>query len=403
MDRLDLDQLNSTHLSDGVWEAMLPFLRGPTASPQATHRLGLKAREALESARSEFQALFGGCGADSILFTSGASEAVNQAIKGTAWAVKEGRRHLVATNAEHPAVVDSIRFLVSQGWEATWVGVDPVGGIDPAKLLEALRGDTALVATHWVNHDLGTIQPAAEIATELARREIPLFLDATGCCGCLPTLPRETGASLMALDPARLGGPHGVGVLYRAKEHPLRPLLHGGIQEHGLRGGAENIAACAGAAAAMRELGLGDSIKGGQFLPVQSALLAGLRSLVPRVRLNGPEPGPRRAPNHLNFSVEGLEAEGLALRLDLRGLAVGSRTGCIARDTRVPAAMAAIGVPEELATAAVLLSWRNQLSQREIDRALELLSQSIAFLRQMSPAWEDKSLGIRPFLASERW
>jgi cysteine desulfurase len=403
VDRLDLDQMNGVHLSDGVWEAMAPLLRGPTASPQATHHPGLKAREALEAARSEFQRLFGGCGPESIFFTSGGSEAVNLAVKGTAWASEERGRHLVATRAEHPAVMDSLHFLASKGWEVSWVEVDSTGIVEPGKILEQVRADTVLVATHWVSHDLGCVQPAAEIAAALERFGVPLFLDATGCAGWLPGDLSGTGAALVAIDPARNGGPAGAGVLWRDGARRLAPLLHGGVQEHGLRGGLENVAACVGAAAAMRQISAGDDPAAARLGAIQMDLLGRLRAEIPHARLNGPEPGPRRSPTHLSFCAEGVEAEAVALRLDLQGLAVGSRTGCLARNARVPAPLEAVGVPEELALAALLLSWRGELSPSELERAARLISKAVSFLREMSPAWEDKGLGISPFRTPSRW
>lgn len=395
--------MNGVHLGDGVWESMAPWLREPAASPQATHQAGLKAREVLEAARAEFQALFGGCGPESILFTSGGSEAVNLAVKGAAWASADRGRHLVSTNAEHPAVMDSLRFLATQGWEVGWVEVDSTGVVEPGKILEQVRPDTVLVATHWVSHDLGCVQPAAEIAAALEPAGVPLFLDATGCSGWLPGPLGGTGAALVALDPARNGGPAGVGVLWRNGARRLAPLLHGGVQEHGLRGGLENVAACVGAAAAMRQIPSGAAPGAARLGAIQSELLGRLRAEIPRARLNGPEPGPRRSPTHLSFCAEGVEAESVALRLDLQGLSVGSRTGCLARNSRVPAPLEAIGVPEELALAALLLSWRRALSPGEVERAARLISKAVAFLREMSPAWEDKGLGISPFQTADRW
>jgi cysteine desulfurase len=392
--RVYLDNGSATPPLPEVVEAMQPFLRECFASPSALYQEAHQARAAIHQAREQFARFINAQEPENILFTSNGTEAINLAIKGTFWANQKRGQHVVFSAIEHPAITNSLRFLEQFGCTFTQVSVNGDGTIDPDAIREALQADTILVAVHHANHDLGTIQPLQKIGEMLADRGIPFFVDATASAGWLPVNVADWNASLVALSPLRFYGPKGAGVLYRHRRARLAPLIDGGDQEYGKRAGSQNIPAIVGAGVAAEIATSRFSDWSSHAGQLQTKTWDNLNSAIPYIRLNGPPPGPRRHPVNLNISVEFVEGEGLALSLDVRGIALGSGAACVTQTMRIPPALRAIGLDETLAKGNILIGLGKDNTFAEIDYLVETFTRTVTMLREMSPAWDDFQKGL---------
>lgn len=369
------------------------YLREHFGAPASLHQEGHAAREALARAREQCAGLVKAESPENIIFTGGGTEAVNLAVKGSAWANQKRGRHIVLSEIEHPAIANSMAFLEGQGFTSSKVRVDQEGRIDPAEVAGAIRDETVLICVHHASHDLGTIQPLKEIGEIAADRAIPLFIDATASAGWLPIDVDEINAALVALAPHRFYGPKGVGVLYRNRRARLTSLVHGGDQEDGRRAGTENVAAIVGAGIAAEIAAQELAHRAEHAGELQRQCWEGLNS-VPYTRLNGPEPGAGRSPINLNISIEFIEGEALALAMDVKGFAIASGPACVTKNLRVPPALKAIGLSEELARGNVLISFGKENTREEVERFVGSARKMIEDLRGMSPLWEDFQRGL---------
>ncbi|SVC34106.1 uncharacterized protein METZ01_LOCUS286960, partial [marine metagenome] len=342
--------------------------------------------DAIDEARERLAKLVNATEPEEIIFTSSGTEAINHAVKGAALANRRFGSHIVTTGIEHPAVLGSIAWLESQGFSSTQVGVDGRGRVDPGALGQAMTNETILVCLHHANHDLGTVQPVAEVAELTGARGIPLFVDATANGGWLPIDVQQLGADLLALAPHRFYGPKGVGVLYKNRRARVEKLLHGGMQENEFRAGTENVAAIAGGGVAAEHAKAALGQRTAHAAKLQVRLLEGIRQAVEGVHLNGPEPGVERLPHQLSLSTGGVEGEGQALMLDMRGVAVASGAACTTRSMRLPPALRAIGRDADLAKGTTLWGIGRDTTEAEIDRAIESFAAVTARLRSMTPA-----------------
>ena len=247
--------------------------------------------------------------------------------------------------------------------------------------MDAITEKTILIATHHANHDLGTVQNLPALGALAGERGIPLLIDATTSGGWLPVDVTAHSISLLTLAPHRFGGPQGVGVLYRNPRVPLAPQLHGGVQQGGLRAGTENLAAIVGA-------GAGAALPAIEVTPLQQQLHGGLLERIEQMTLNGPKPGPDRLPTQLNYSLAGLEGEGLALALDMQGVAIASGAACVTQNLALPPALAAIGLDAAQAKGNVLLSLGRDTTTADVDHVLEIIDKQVDKLRTLSPTWD---------------
>ena len=384
-----LDHQSATPLLPEALEAMQPFLAGAFGNPSSPHQHGLRARDALEAARAQAASLIHAASPEEIIFTSDGTESANLAVQGAAWAQRRRGNHLVLSRIEHPAVLNSAAFLEQQGFACARVAVDAEGFVDPERIRAAITDKTILIAVHLVNHEIGTMEPIPEIAAIAHEKGIPLYVDAEAAVGWLPVDVQALGADLLSFSPHRFYGPKGVGVLYRHRRARLRALLHGGDQEGGRRAGVENLPGIVGAGVAaeiaQREL----PRRAAHCARLQKRLWDGLRARVPRLKLNGPEPGPRRSPVNLNISTEGTEGEGQLLLLDTRGIAVASGSACVTKSLRPSHVLEAIGLEPALAQAAVILSPGQDNNDEDIDYVLETFPKVAAKLRALSPSWKE--------------
>jgi len=389
MRQVYLDHGAATRLLPEALEAMRPFLTEDFGAPSSFHRLGLRARDALDRAREQIASFVNAESPEEIIFTSDGTESANLALKGAAWANERRGKHLIVGAAEHPSVLNAVAFLEQRGFFCTRIGTDAEGVVDPAEIRAALREETTLIAVQHVNPDIGTVQRVEEIAEIAAERGIAFYIDADASVGWLPLDARKLGAGLLSFSAQRFYGPKGVGVLYRNRRIRVDPILHGGDQEGGRRAGLENVAGIVGAGVAAEAAGREFGARRNQAQALQSQLWRGLQDGIARLRLNGPPPGPGRSPTNLNISFEGIEGEGLALLCDMHGIAIGAGTACLSKSMRIPAALQAIGLDAALARAAVIFSLGRENTADEMEHVIGTLPKLVDQLRQISPSWPE--------------
>jgi len=373
---------------------MRPYFAESFGNPSSLHHDGLRARDALARARQQVAALINAGSPDEIFFTSCGTEAANLAIKGVAYANQRRGNHLVVSEIEHPAVLNSVEFLEKQGFTSTKVKVDREGRIKAEDVQAALTDSTILIAVHHVNHDIGTIEPIQEIGQIAAEKGIAFFVDATASGGWLPIDVQAMGANLLSLSPHRYYGPKGVGVLYRNRRARLVSIIHGGVQESGRRAGTENVPAIVGAGVASESAlqGLAERIT--HTATLQKRLWNGLRENIPYIKLNGPELGPGRISTTLNISTEFIEGEGQLLLCDMNGIAVASGSSCVSKSLKISHVLAAIGLDHALAQGNLILSLGKDHTGEEMDYVVEAFSRIVTRLRGMSPTWDEFQKGI---------
>jgi cysteine desulfurase len=391
-----LDHQSSTRLLPEAFEAMQPFFAESYGNPSSLHQLGVRARDSVAEARQQLADLIHAESPENVLFTSNGTEAANLAVKGTAWANQRRGKHLVVSSVEHPAVMNSAAFLETQGFRCTYLKVDSHGFVSPEDVQAALTDETVLVCVQHVNYDVGTIQTVARIAEVANQRGVPLFVDAVASAGWLPLDVQAMGVSLLSLSPHRFYGPKGVGVLYRSRRARLASLLHGGDQEQGRRAGTENVPAIVGAGVAAEVARRQLAERCAHTATLQQRLWDKLRTTVPHLILNGPEPGPTRISTNLNVSAAGAEGEGQLLSLDSAGIAVASGTSCATKSVKASPVLEAMGVDRDLAKASVIFSLGKDNTSEEIDFAAAAYARTVSKLRQLS-SWDEAQSSARPF------
>ena len=385
-----LDHQSATPVLPEVLEAMQPFFAEAYGNPSSLHHHGLLARDALATARAQIAAFINAASPDEIIFTSDGAESANLAIQGTAAARQRLGNHLVLSATEQPAVIASAEFLESRGFACTRVKVDARGAIDPNDVRSALTDQTILIAVHHVNHEIGAIEPVAEIGALARERGLAFYVDAEASAGWLPLDVRDWGASLLSFSPHRFYGPKGVGVLYQNQRSPLAPILLGGGQENGRRAGVENVPAIVGAGVAAEIAARELARRRAHCARLQRRLWDGLRAKIPRLKLNGPEPGAGRHPANLNISAEFIEGEAQLLLCDMQGIAVASGSSCLSRSRQISHVLAAIGLDPALARANLILSLGRDNTEEDVDYVIETFPKIVAKLRALSPSWQDQ-------------
>lgn len=396
MNRIYLDHINTTPAWPEVITAMKAVLETDWILPTALHQGGLRARELIHESRQKVAQWIGARHESEALFTSCGTESVNLAIKGAAFRKRRPGNHIIVSAVEHPAVLRSVEFLESVGYEVSRIRVDQQGLIDPEEWESAVRPETCLAALHLVNHDLGTIQPVGELIERVKRKNTGTlcFVDATTGAGWVEMKVVEWNVDLLAMSPHRFYGPKGAGLLYRSRRARLESWLHGGDQENGLRAGSENLAAIVGAGVAAEHVETRLSSKLELIRAKTGNVWESLKSRIPYLRLHGAPVGEGRAPHHLNFSVEFIEGEGQALMLDALGVAVSSGSACVSRALKPSYTLEAIGVSKELALSNIIMGIGVETEEEELKRFLDLFCDKVVpRLREMSLSWEDFKSG----------
>jgi len=388
-----MDNNATTPLDPRVVEAMMPYLTrhfGNAASHN--HPFGWKAEEAVEAARERIANLIHAAGKD-IVFTSGATESDNLAIKGVAEMYAEKGRHIVTCKTEHKAVLDTCKYLETKGWEITWLDPDGTGRVSAGQVEDAIRDDTVLITLMVANNEIGTLHPIAEIGEVAKRREVLFHTDATQAPGKVPLDVDAMGVDLLSLSAHKMYGPKGIGALYVRRRGPrvrLACQMHGGGHERGMRSGTLNVHGIVGMGAAA-ELAAKE-------MPRDAARLRDLRDRLERlivervdhVRLNGHPT--ERLPNTLNLSFAYVEGEAMMLRM--KDVAVSSGSACTSASLEPSFVLRAIGVPEELAHSSIRFSLGRFSKAEDVDHAAERIVRAVEELRELSPLYEMAQKGV---------
>ena len=390
-----VDNAATTKMSSTAINAMLPYMDGVYGNPSSLHSMGQKANEALSEARERIATLLG-CEAREITFTSGGSEADNQAIVSAArMGEKRGKRHIISTAFEHHAVLHTLEKLEKEGFEITLLDVHENGIVLPEQVAGAIREDTCLVTIMYANNEIGTIQPIREIGQICREKGVLFHTDAVQAAGHLHINVNEQNIDMLSLSAHKFHGPKGVGVLYARKGILLENLIYGGAQERGKRAGTENIPAVMGMAAALEEACKNLDTNIAKLTVLRDRLIAGL-SQIPHSVLNGD--AKHRLPGNVNFCFEGIEGESLLLLLDDKGVYASSGSACTSGSLDPSHVLLAIGRPHEIAHGSLRLSLSQENTEEEIDYIIKAVSEVVSYLRSMSPVWRDLETGKQKFV-----
>ena len=377
-----LDNNATTPLDPGVVEELLPFLREHHGNASSVHRFGQRARSAVEKARERVAELVGVAPRE-VVFTCGGTEADNTAVAGVARSRRSRGRHIVTTQIEHPAILKACEELEKEGFEVTYVGVDKTGRVRTDELAGALRDDTILVSVMLVNNETGTIQPMEEIWRLTRAREIVLHSDAVQAAGKIPLDFRERGLDLMSLSSHKFHGPKGVGALIVRDGIQFEPIMLGGGQERGRRGGTENVPGIVGMGRACLEAANHLAEMETRVAALRDRLEAGILELSPGAVVNGR--GARRAPHVTNISFPGCDGEAILVALDFHGIAVSTGAACHSGSVSPSHVLTAMGLAKEVVQGAIRFSLSRMTTPEEIEATLRTLPQVLERMRQSSP------------------
>lgn len=390
-----LDNAATTKMSKRAIEAMTPYLDKVYGNPSSLHSVGQEAHEALTKAREKIAELLG-AEPKEIYFTSGGSEADNQAIISAARiGEKKGKKHIVSTTFEHHAVLHTLKKLEKEGFEITLLDVHENGLIIAKQVEEAIRPDTCLVTVMYANNEIGTIQPIKEIGEICKNKNVLFHTDAVQAAGHLKINVKEQNIDLLSLSAHKFHGPKGVGVLYARKGIALTNIIEGGAQERGKRGGTENIPAIMGMAAALEEAVDNQEKNAKKLSVLRDKLISGL-SDIPHSVLNGDRDS--RLPGNVSFCFEGIEGESLLLLLDDKGIAASSGSACTSGSLDPSHVLLAIGRPHEIAHGSLRLTLSEENTEEEMEYVISAVKDVISYLRNMSPVWRDLVNGKQEFV-----
>ena len=389
------DNAAPTQMSKAAISAMLNCMEEIWGNPSSLYGLGQQAKEVLEDARERIAACIGASPKE-ITFTSGGSEADNQAIRSAALlGARKGKRHIISTAFEHHAVLHTPEKPEGEGFEVELLPVGELGTVTAQQVAEAIREDTALVTVMYANNEIGSILPISEIGRVCRDRGVLFHTDAVQAAGHLPIDVKAQNIDLLSLSAHKFHGPKGIGVLYARQGVPLSNLIEGGAQERGKRAGTENVPAIVGMAAALEEACAHMDENTAKVSALRDRLIAGL-SQIPHSVLNGDPVN--RLPSNMNFCVEGNEGESLLLLLDDRGICASSGSACTSGSLDPSHVLLAIGRPHEVAHGSLRLSLCVENTEADVVEILSAVREIVGYLRNMSPLWKDKVSGKKEFV-----
>lgn len=390
-----LDNAATTKMSKTAIDAMLPFMDKVYGNPSSLHSVGQSAAEALYDARERIAKCLG-CTAREITFTSGGSEADNQAILTAAKiGSKKGKKHIISTAIEHHAVLHTLNKLKEYGFEITLLDVDRNGLVHPEQVKNAMREDTCLVSVMYANNEIGTIEPIKEIGKICREKGVLFHTDAVQAAGHLHIDVNEQNIDMLSISAHKFHGPKGIGALYSRKGIPLYTLIEGGAQEGGKRAGTENIPAITGMAAALEEATNSIDKNTEKISALRDKLIDGL-SQIPHSVLNGDRE--KRLPSNVNFCFEGIEGESLLLLLDDKGICASSGSACTSGSLDPSHVLLAIGRVHDIAHGSLRLSLSEETTEEEIEYTIKSVKEVVEYLRKMSPIWHDLTDGKKEFI-----
>lgn len=377
-----LDNTATTPLDPRVLDAMMPFLGEFYGNPSSLHRRGAGPRDAVENARDQVARLIG-ADRKEIIFTSGATEANNLALKGTVWASGSGSGRIALSAVEHLSVLNPAKRLERMGYSVTTIPVDGNGVVDPENVAAAMTDDTLLVSVNLANPEVGTLEPIKEIAEVTKKHGVPLHCDATAAAGWVPIDVKDMGVDLVTLSAHTLYGPKGSGALFLKRGTRVVPLMDGGPQEGGLRAGTENVPGAVGLGKAA-EIAISEMDGVSKRLPaLRDELIEGLTDSVEGVVLTGHRSA--RLPGHASFCVKGVEGEALLTDLDRRGIAAASASACASVALKVSHVLEAMGIDSTLARGSLVFTLGRSVESPQIKEVLRAVGTAIKRLRDLSP------------------
>ncbi|MCD7827802.1 MAG: cysteine desulfurase NifS [Clostridiales bacterium] len=384
----------TTKMSEMAINAMLPYMDNIYGNPSSLHSAGQRAAEALYTAR-ETVAKCLGCLPNEITFTSGGSEADNQAIiSAAAKGSRKGKKHIISTSIEHHAVLHTLDKLKKQGYDVTLLPTDENGLVTAEQVAEAIRDDTCLVTVMYANNEIGTVEPIREIGRVCRDKGVVFHTDAVQAAGHIRVNVKDDNIDMLSISAHKFHGPKGVGALYCKKGIPLVNIIEGGAQERGKRAGTENIPAIMGMAAALEEACENIETNTAKVMPLRDKLIAEL-SKIPHSRVNGDIQ--KRLPGNVNMCFEGIEGESLLLLLDEKGICASSGSACTSGSLDPSHVLLAIGLPHEVAHGSLRLSISEYNTEEEIDHIIKSVPEVVEYLRSMSPVWKDLESGKRQY------
>ena len=393
--RVYADNAATTKMSRHAIEAMVPYLENIYGNPSSLHSLGQEAKEALEDARARVAACLG-CEPREIYFTSGGSEADNQAIISAArYGARKNKKHIISTAFEHHAVLHTLQKLEKEGFEVTLLDVQNGHNVTAQQVKDALREDTCLVTCMYANNEIGSVLPIMEIGAVCKEAGVPFHTDAVQAVGHLHINVKEQNIDMLSLSGHKFHGPKGIGALYVRRGFPLVNVIEGGAQERGKRAGTENIAAICGMAAALEDACAHLEENAAKVTALRDKLIAGL-SQIPHCALNGDPVN--RLPGNVSFCFEGIEGESLLLLLDAQGICASSGSACTSGSLDPSHVLLAIGRVHDVAHGSLRLSLCHYNTEEEIDHILKAVPEVVSLLRNMSPVWRDLQTGKRTYI-----
>ena len=389
------DNAATTRMSRTAIEAMIPYMENVYGNPSSLYSIGQEAKEALDQAREQVAAVIN-ADPKEILFTSGGSEADNQALRSAAAiGARKGKKHIISSAFEHHAILHTLNRLEKEGFEVPLLPVHENGLIVPAELEAAIREDTCLVTIMTANNEIGTIQPIGEIGEICKRHGVIFHTDAVQAVGHLPIDVKEMNIDMLSASAHKFHGPKGVGFLFARKGIALTNLIEGGAQEKGKRAGTENVPGIMSMAAALKEASdhLGENAA--HQTALRDRLIRGLLE-IPHSALNGD--AQRRLPGNANFCFEGIEGESLLLLLDDKGISASSGSACTSGSLDPSHVLLAIGRVHDVAHGSLRLSLGEDITEEEVDYIIQSVKEVVEYLRSFSPVWRDLMAGKTPFI-----
>ena len=394
MTTIYVDNAATTKTSRTAIEAMLPYMDKIYGNPSSLHSVGQAAADALRKAREEAAEVLG-CEPNEITFTSGGSEADNQAlVSAAAIGARKGKKHIISTAFEHHAILHTLKKLEKEGFEVTLLDVHENGMVSAQQVADAIREDTCLVSVMYANNEIGSIQPIAEIGAVCKEKGVIFHTDAVQAVGHVHINVKEENIDMLSLSAHKFHGPKGVGLLYVRRGVRLTNIIEGGAQERGKRAGTENIPGIVGMVAALKEANANIDANAEKVSALRDRLIEGLEK-IPHSALNGDRT--KRLPGNVSFCFEGIEGESLLLLLDAKGICASSGSACTSGSLDPSHVLLAIGRPHEVAHGSLRLTLSEENTQEEVDYIIEETTKVVKYLRDLSPVWKELLSGERKF------
>ena len=394
MTTIYVDNAATTKTSRTAIEAMLPYMDKIYGNPSSLHSVGQAAADALRKAREEAAEVLG-CEPNEITFTSGGSEADNQAlVSAAAIGARNGKKHIISNEFEHHAILHTLKKLEKEGFEVTLLDVHENGMVSAQQVADAIREDTCLVSVMYANNEIGSIQPIAEIGAVCKEKGVIFHTDAVQAVGHVHINVKEENIDMLSLSAHKFHGPKGVGLLYARKGVRLTNIIEGGAQERGKRAGTENIPGIVGMVAALKEANANIDANAEKVSALRDRLIEGLEK-IPHSALNGDRT--KRLPGNVSFCFEGIEGESLLLLLDAKGICASSGSACTSGSLDPSHVLLAIGRPHEVAHGSLRLTLSEENTQEEVDYIIEETTKVVKYLRDLSPVWKELLSGERKF------